>query len=155
MNKRLVVTGLLLAAWGISAPAASARTTLKVGSMTANGVTVKNLRCTLDRSGFLVAMSVVGTLAKQKKAFDRCAKKGAALAVSFTWSGGRTRRVKITFASNKRARKCIGKALGRLRPVMNGTCSMVLLAGKRKAAERAATKLLAKMKKARKKARKK
>lgn len=122
--------------------------------MTANGQTVKNLQCTLDRSGFLVAVSVVSTLAKRKKGFDRCARAGDAFAVRFTWSKGRTRKVQVPLGGNKRSRKCVARALRKLRPVMNGSCSMVLLAGKRKVAERAAKRLIKRMKKARAKPRK-
>jgi hypothetical protein len=129
---------------------AEARSTLKVGSMTVNGLTLKNLKCTLDRSGFLVAMTVVGTLAKRKKSFHRCARKGAAFAVEFQWAGRRTRRAKVKYAVGSRAKKCVRKALLRLRPALTGRCTAILLTGKKKASQAAAVKLIQKLKKLRK-----
>lgn len=153
MNKLLLP--MLLVGICVAAPSeAAARTKLKLSSMTANGQTVKNLRCTLDRSGFLVAVSVVSALAKHKKAFDRCARRGDAFAVSFTWAGRLTGKIRVPLGGNKRSQKCIARALRKLRPVNSGHCSMILLAGKRKAAERAAVRLMKRMKKARARPRK-
>lgn len=111
--------------------------TLNVGSMTANGMTVNDLQCALSSSGFMVAIQLVGAIAGQKKALDRCAPGGDAAKISWTMSGGKISNVKVTDGKNARVDKCIAKATKRMKVALEGTCSAVFLIGKEKVAKAA------------------
>jgi hypothetical protein len=92
----------------------------------------------------------VGTLAKQKKAFHRCARQGAAFAVAFRWSGRRTRAAKVHDAEGSRAKTCVRRVLLRLRPALTGQCTAILLTGKKAVAEAAAARLMRRLAKRKK-----
>ena len=116
---------------------ARAAITLNVGSMTANGMTVNDLQCALSSSGFMVAIQLVGAIAGQKKALDRCAPGGDAAKISWTMSGGKITDVKVTDGKNARVDKCVAKAAKKMKMALEGTCSAVFLVGAEKGAKAA------------------
>ena len=111
--------------------------TLNVGSMTANGMTVNDLQCALSSSGFMVAIQLVGAIAGQKKALDRCAPSGDSAKISWTMSGGKITDVRVTDGKNARVDKCVAKATKKMKTALEGTCSAVFLIGKEKGAKAA------------------
>jgi hypothetical protein len=102
---------------------------LTVGSMTVNDMTVNELECRLEGMGFMAAMQLVGAIAAQKKAMDRCAPKGDAPRVSWTFSGGSTKDVEVTGASSSKVEKCVAKAAAKMKSGMNGACAAFFLIG--------------------------
>jgi hypothetical protein len=131
----LVVAGCM-AALGI----AHAGTKINIGKMTADGQEVRSLSCNLDDGGLFASMAIVGGLAKQKKAFDACAKDGAAFKIEWAWNGDRAKDLKVSGGTDAQ-NACISKAFAEIKGPVKGKCSAVLLAGKAEAAAKAAVAL--------------
>jgi hypothetical protein len=123
---------------------AAAGTKLNVASLSADGQEVRQLSCDLEEGGFTATFVVVGTLAKQKAALDRCAPKGAAFATSFTWRGGATSNVKVTGTTTAQQNSCVSRVLAQIAPPTEGSCSLILLVGDPKGAQAAAAALAGK-----------
>jgi TPR repeat protein len=102
---------------------------LTVGSMSVNGMTVNDLECRLASMGFMAAMQLVGSIAAQKKAMDRCAPKGAAPYVKWTFSGGKAQAVEVTGANDTKLEKCVAKAAAKMESAMDGECGAYFLVG--------------------------
>lgn len=113
---------------------------LTVGSMTADGMTVKDLECALGSMGFMAALQLVGSIAANKKALDRCAPKGDAVRVTWEMAGGKTKNVEASGAKPKVAR-CVKLAAGKISSPLSGKCSAVFLVGKEAGANAAYEKL--------------
>lgn len=110
---------------------------VNIGSMTADGQEVRNLSCNLESGGFFAGITIVGGLAKQKKAFDACAKDGAAFKVEWKWDGSKTKDLKVSGGTDAQ-NACISKAFSAIDGPVKGSCSAVLLAGKKDKAQKAA-----------------
>ena len=132
----------LFALGTVSAAAAGMR--LNVDSLSADGQEVRRLSCDMEDGGLMATLTIVGTLAKQKAALDRCAPKGAAFATKFTWKGKSASDIKVTGAATAEQNSCVAKVLGKITPPTDGTCSVIVLVGEQKAAQAAAQALLAK-----------
>lgn len=99
-----------------------------VGSMTANGFTIKDMRCRVSGAGFLASALVVGSLGKSKK-LRRCAKKGTPRVV-WTYTGGKAKVTSVSGASGK-VKKCIRREMKKVRAgSMTGTCEGLFVLGK-------------------------
>jgi len=120
---------------------AAAGTRVSVGSMTVDGVEVRDLVCDLEDGGMFAVMAVVGALAKQKKKLDACAPAGAAFQTAWTWEGGKTAAVEVRRSSLPAKDACIAKALKAAGSGPTGRCEALVLAGKPKAARKAAEEL--------------
>lgn len=126
---------MLLLALALSSPAQAA-THITVGSLTVDGLNVRELDCTLEGGGLLAQIVVVGGLATQRQALDACAPEGAAFKVGWTWAEGVTSKVTVDDGPDK-ARSCVAAAVGAVEAPMAGRCSAVLLVGDLSAAEAA------------------
>jgi hypothetical protein len=102
---------------------------LTVGSMTVNDMTVNDLECRLDGVGLLASMQLVASIAAQKKALDRCAPKGDAPLVKWTFSGGKASDVVVEGAADAKVQKCVAKAVATIASDMNGECTAYFLIG--------------------------
>lgn len=116
---------------------AHASTKLNIASMTADGQEVRNLSCDLESGSFFAGIAIVGSLAKKKAAFDECAKDGAAFRVTWKWDGSKAKDLKVTGGADAQ-NACIGRTFVLINGPVKGTCSAVLLAGKKEAAQKAA-----------------
>lgn len=116
---------------------AHASTKVNIGSMTADGQEVRNLSCDLESGGFFAGIAIVGGLAKQKKAFDACAKDGGAFKVAWKWDGSKAKDLKVSGGTDAQ-NSCISKAFSVINGPVKGSCSAVLLAGKKDKAQKAA-----------------
>lgn len=117
---------------------------LNVDSLSADGQEVRQLSCEMEEGGLMATLTIVGTLAKQKAALDRCAPNGAAFATKFTWKGRATSDVKVTGPATAQQNSCVAKVLAQITPPTQGTCSVIVLVGNTKGAQAAAAALLAK-----------
>ncbi len=126
---------------GLIAPSALAETKLNAQKMTVDGLEVRNLSCTLKQGGMFALMSLVGALAKEKKALDACAPTGAAFAVEWAFSGGTVSAAKVARASVDGKAGCVEKALKAQKPTDAGTCTALVLTGTPAEAQKAADKL--------------
>lgn len=102
---------------------------LKVGSMTVNGFTVSDLSCRLEGGGFLASATVVGGLAAQKGAIQKCGKTGDKVHVLWDLAGGKSTNIKVTGGSAK-AQKCVGKAMKKVKVGIPGQCGGYFHLGK-------------------------
>lgn len=115
----------------VFAPIVAQAGTLKVRSMTVNGLKVVNLRCTLKGGGFMAAMVVVSGLAKQKKALQRCSKGKQTVQAAWRYAGGRIKGAKVKKASNGKVKRCVAKALGKVKSgKLSGSCSAGIVIGR-------------------------
>ena len=110
-------------------------------SMSADGLVVRHLKCGLGSGGMFAALGIVGALAGQKKAFDRCARKGGAVDLTWSFAAGKVTSVEVDGAQPPKAGKCAAKALKRAKLPFTGRCKARVLLGAEKGAEQAAAKL--------------
>lgn len=106
---------------------AGASANLAIGSMTANGLTVKELSCKLVSVGLLGAIEIVGSLAAQKAALRKCEAGGGKPRVTWNFLGGRTKVTRVQGASGKAAEACIASAMARVTSSLEGTCSAIIV----------------------------
>lgn len=102
---------------------------LTVGSMSVNDMTVNDLECRLASMGFMAAMQLVASIAEQKKAMDRCAPKGDAPRVRWSFAGGKAKDVAVAGAADAKVEKCVAKAAAKMKSGMNGECAAYFLIG--------------------------
>jgi hypothetical protein len=124
MVRPLLLLGLLGGLCG----GARADAKLTMGSVTADGLTLRDLTCVLSSGGLLGGAIVVGAVAKQKAALDACAPAGASARVRLDFHGKTSAAVEMIGTPAQRV--CIQRALGRVRPVVTGTCEATLVVGK-------------------------
>jgi len=102
---------------------------LIVGSITADGLELRELACAVDGGMPLFGtLMIAGTIAKQKKAIDRCAPGGAAFVVTWTFAGGKVKSPTATGGTDKQG-ACIAKAFARVAAPLDARCGAVVLAG--------------------------
>jgi hypothetical protein len=131
---RFMIVAVVLAL----AAGARAQTNITVGKMTVDGQEVRELKCNLKKAGFFAVATVVGALAKQKKALDACVPGGAAFQVEWKWDGAKAQEVVVTKSSAKGKNKCFAAAVAKATSTAEGTCSAIVLVGKAEAAGKAA-----------------
>ncbi|HZS36197.1 MAG TPA: hypothetical protein VFF06_05195 [Polyangia bacterium] len=129
---------------GLTHAGAARADNVSVGSITADGQTVRNLSCELESSGMLALLQVVGTLAKQKRALDACTPSGGAFLVKWAWADGKAASVEVTRSSASAKSACVAKALKLTRSDLTGSCQALVLVGKPDGAAKAADTLDAK-----------
>lgn len=119
---------------GEAAPAADAfaipDASLTIGSLTADGFTVKDLACALEDSGFGALMAgpvLVASLASKKAALRACSPKGGEARVRLSMHGARVKAQ--AKAASPAVEACVVKALDSLPVVTAGTCAATLELG--------------------------
>ncbi len=116
-------------------PAFVADANLTVGSIAADGLELRDLMCQVTGGmPMLGALVIAGSLAKQRRALDRCAPAGQAFAATWTFVGGKTRDVAAT-GGTPAANTCVAKALARTVATLEGRCGAIVLVGKLAGAE--------------------
>jgi hypothetical protein len=102
---------------------------LTVGSIAADGLELRELACAVEGGMPLFGtLAIVATLAKQKKAIDRCAPQGQAFTVTWTFAAGKVKQP-VARGGTDKANKCIASAVGRAAAPIEGRCGAVILAG--------------------------
>jgi hypothetical protein len=135
-----LLVGVLLGA-PLAARPALAESTLNVSKLSSDGLEVRQLSCKLTTGGLFGPIFIVGALAKQKAAFDKCAAGGAAFQVEFVWKDGKTASARVTASSEAKANACVAAALKLTDAPVGGTCSAIVLTGDMAKAEEAAAAL--------------
>ncbi|PRQ01242.1 hypothetical protein ENSA7_58470 [Enhygromyxa salina] len=101
-------------------------------------MTIMDLQCRLSGGGGLFgSMALVATLADKKKAFDKCAPKGAAPIVRWDFEGSKTTVLDVDDPSEQVA-ACVEKIMNKVPPTMKAQCRAMLLVGDKSGAEQAA-----------------
>ncbi|GEM_PF-917997 len=118
-------------------PSAVVGANLRVGSLEVNGMAIRDLQCRLDGGGVFGSMALAGALAKNKKAFDKCAPKGAAPIVRWDFGGRKTTVISVDDPAPKVA-ACVEAVMKKVAPGMDAQCRATLLIGAPKAAAAAA-----------------
>lgn len=100
-----------------------------VESIAADGLELRQLACAVDGGmPMFGTLAIAGTLAKQKKAIDRCAPAGQAFAVTWTFVGGKVKGP-VANGGSAKANTCIAKAVAKAAAPMDGRCGAIVLAG--------------------------
>ncbi len=106
---------------------------LNVGSITADGFTMKDLGCKLDGGGglggLLLGPTIAAGLSKKKSALDACAPKGADVRVRFTAAGGKIASAEAA-SGDAKVDACVVKVLKTVPGIADGTCAATVHAGK-------------------------
>jgi hypothetical protein len=114
----------------LSLPIAALGSTLRAGSMTVNGLAVKNLVCEIEGGGLMASMVIVSGLAGKKAQLYGCAPGGAEPEASWTYNGA-----KIATASAKGApakvTSCVARVLKTVKASLKGSCSAQIVLKKK------------------------
>ena len=113
---------------------------VSAGSMTVDGLEVRDLQCAVEGGALLGTMAIAASLAERKKSLDRCAPSGQAFVVHWRFAGGKTRDVEVRGGSEK-ASRCASKAIAGAKAVMPARCGAIVLAGDHGGAEASLTAL--------------
>ena len=111
------------------APPAVPVANLTVGSMTVDEMTVNDLACRLEGVGLMTTLQLLGSIAAQKKALDKCAPKGDAPLVRWTFAAGKAKDVVVEGAADDKVRKCVALAAAKMESDMEGSCAAYFLLG--------------------------
>lgn len=111
--------------------------TFEMESISADGMEVRNLACTMEDGGLMASLLIVGVLASQKESLDACDPGGGAYLTAWEWSGDDSA-VSVLVASDRSKIPCVTKVFSQYDAPLTGTCTAVLLVGDKAGAEAAA-----------------
>ncbi|MBK6920788.1 MAG: hypothetical protein IPH07_25555 [Deltaproteobacteria bacterium] len=117
--------------------------TLTVGGIEADGLEVAELVCAIERAPLMGTLVLIGSLAKQDAAFDRCAPAGDAVIVHWTFDGGRVRSLAVDGGASKKVDACVAKAMAKVVGPFDARCGAVLRVGGAAGADRGVLRLRA------------
>lgn len=115
---------------------------LSVESVEADGQRMQQLACRAERLPLLGALAVVAGVAEQKRALDRCAPKGGAVALTWTFHDGEAEDITVRGTSSEQAGRCVAKAMRKVGAPFSARCGAIVLVGDRAGADRAASALV-------------
>lgn len=119
--------------------AALAGSEVSIGSMTVNGLEMRDVSCTLQGFDFTWMLKLQQALADSKTAGDACVPEGAAVRVRWDWKGRATAAPSLVKTSaNPKQQKCLAKVLTLEAAPLDATCELTLLYGEPEAARTAA-----------------
>ena len=111
--------------------------TTKIAEINKDGLEARSVACRMSEHGLPTLNGVLAVVASHKESLDACAKDGAAVAVSWDFTTGRVREVKLPGNGSRKLGKCIDAALRKARMPATGTCEAVLLLGNPEGAAKA------------------
>lgn len=107
--------------------AVQAQSTLSVGSLNADGVSARDLECTLTNGSFMASVQLLGAFKEELKALSACGPQGEAVRVSMRLDGQAFQEVKTLAASEAKAGACVAKVAAKLKSSLKGACALTLL----------------------------
>ncbi len=110
---------------------------LSIESVEADGQRLRGLACRADRLPLFGSLAVVASIAEQKRALDRCAPEGAAVALTWESREGKARGIEVRGASPSKAGSCVAKVMRKTVAPFNARCGAVVLVGEPDGADRA------------------
>lgn len=116
---------------------------ITTSDVTADGLRIAELACTVEQAPLMGTLVIIGSLAKQDRALDRCASKGDAVIVEWSFAKGRARDVVAHDAASKKVDACIAGVFRKLAGPFDARCSAVLLVGDDAGAEQGLARLRA------------
>ncbi len=102
---------------------------VSIESVEADGQRFVDLACQADSLPLLGSLAVVASIAEHKRALDRCAPKGGAVAVTWTFRKGKARDLKVHHASSERVGACVAKTMRKVVAPFGAQCGTVVLVG--------------------------
>ena len=117
--------------------------TLTVGGIEADGLEVAELVCAIERAPLMGTLVLIGSLAKQDAAFDRCAPAGDAVIVHWSFDAGRVRGLAVEGGASKKVDACVAKAMAKVVGPFDVRCGAVLRVGDAAGADRGVLRLRA------------
>ncbi|MBX7084703.1 MAG: hypothetical protein K1X88_36200 [Nannocystaceae bacterium] len=112
-----------------------------IEGVSADGLELSTLACALDSTPLFASLAIIGALAKQDAAIDRCAPAGDAVIARWRFDAGRTREVTLEGGASERVRSCVAKALGKVAAPFDARCAAIIRVGKADGADRALQRL--------------
>ncbi|MCA9707708.1 MAG: hypothetical protein KDK70_17795 [Myxococcales bacterium] len=116
---------------------------ISIHGVEADGQRLDELACQASNLPLFGSLAVVASIAEQKRALDRCAPGGGAVAVTWTFRGGKARDVTVEHASSSRTGACVAKAMQKVVAPFEARCGAVVLLGDPTGADRALAELRA------------
>jgi hypothetical protein len=117
--------------------------TLTVGGIEADGLEISELVCAIERAPLMGTLVLIGSLAKQDAAFDRCAPAGDAVIVHWSFDGSRVRGLAVEGGASKTIDACVAKAMAKVVGPFDARCGAVLRLGAAAGADRGVLRLRA------------
>lgn len=102
---------------------------ITIDGVAADGQRLDRLECRASDLPMLGALAVVASIAEAKPALDRCAPKGAAVALTWTFEGGKARDIELAHASSPAVGRCVAKAMRRVVAPFSAQCGATVLVG--------------------------
>ncbi|MDC0721268.1 tetratricopeptide repeat protein [Nannocystis bainbridge] len=110
--------------------------TSRAPTLTMAGLTVHELACRMPQTDPLALAEALEGVAAHKAALDACAPAGAAVAVVWSYRGGRAGQVRVEGADPRLA-GCVRKAVERARSSLAASCAATVLIGEAVGARKA------------------
>lgn len=129
---------LLVLAWVLPA---NGESRVKISNSTVDGLQIRQLDCRVRQMSLLAGLVILGAIAKQKHALDRCLPAGGAFEVRGDWTGRRPAITNLRSSHPSRA-SCVRRALLRTRVPLGARCRLIVLVGKKHGATRALERLV-------------
>lgn len=117
--------------------------TLTVGGIEADGLEIAELVCAIERAPLMGTLLLIGSLAKQDAAFDRCAPAGDAVIVHWSFDGRGVRGLAVEGGASKKVDACVAKAMAKVVGPFDARCGAVLRLGSAAGADRGVLRLRA------------
>lgn len=109
--------------------------TLTVGGVEADGLELGELVCAIERAPLMGTLVLIGSLAKQDGAFDRCAPKGDAVIVHWAFDSKRARDIRVEGGGSSKVDACVAKAMAKVVGPFDARCGAVLRIGAKAGAD--------------------
>ncbi len=116
---------------------------ISVGAAETSGLRLQELACRADNRPLFGSMALLASIGEQKRAIDRCAPKGGAVVLAWSFRDGKARDVEVQRASSKRTGECVAKAMRKVQAPFAARCAVVVLAGDAEGADEALAELRA------------
>lgn len=92
-------------------PASVEGANVTMGTSTIDGLAMRDIQCRTNGQLF-AAMTILGSLAQHKQAFDACSTRSESVRVYFATDGGRAGDVRVAGASSPAVARCVADAVG-------------------------------------------
>jgi len=103
--------------------------TTKAAELGEGGLAARDMSCRMNKQGLPALGDVLAAVARNKDALDKCARDGAAVAVSWQFDEGEIKSAKVQDKAESKVAKCVGWTMRKTKLRGAGTCEAVLLLG--------------------------
>lgn len=102
---------------------------ITIDGVSADGQRLDRLECRADDLPVFGSLAVVASIAEAKPALDRCAPKGGAVALTWSFRAGKARDIEVSRASSPAVGRCVAKAMRSVVAPFTARCGATVLVG--------------------------